>query len=148
MLEEVFIALSIMVGLGLFFATILTIAYKKMKVYEDPRIDKVEDLLPSANCGACGEPGCRAFAEKVVNNELNVGKCTVSPPSGIDAIAGFLGIEANKEEKRVIRRVKNFRSRGWSWRKISDRLNGDGVKSKEDKIWYDGSLYNMMRNYS
>jgi RnfABCDGE-type electron transport complex B subunit len=103
MLEEVFIALSIMVGLGLFFATILTIAYKKMKVYEDPRIDKVEDLLPSANCGACGEPGCRAFAEKVVNNELNVGKCTVSPPSGIDAIAGFLGIEASKEEKRVAR---------------------------------------------
>ena len=52
----------------------------------------------------------------------------------------------NKEEKRVIRRVKNFRSRGWSWRKISDRLNDEGIKSKENKIWYDGSLYNMMRN--
>jgi|TARA_R110001632_G_scaffold143101_1_gene259069 site-specific DNA recombinase len=65
---------------------------------------------------------------------------------GFDNVNGMM-IE-NKEEKRVIRRVKNFRSRGWSWRKISDRLNGDGVKSKEDKIWYDGSLYNMMRNYS
>ena len=52
----------------------------------------------------------------------------------------------NKEEKRIIRRVKNFRSRGWSWRKISNRLNDEGIKSKECSVWYDGSLYNMMRN--
>ena len=63
---------------------------------------------------------------------------------GYDNVNGKM-IE-NKEEKRIIRRVKNFRSRGWSWRKISDRLNDEGIKSKEDKIWYDGSLYNMMRN--
>lgn len=64
---------------------------------------------------------------------------------GYDNINGKM-IE-NKEEKRIIRRVKNFRSRGWSWRKISNRLNDEGIKSKEDKIWYDGSLYNMMRMY-
>ena len=64
---------------------------------------------------------------------------------GYDNVNGKM-IE-NKEEKRIIRRVKNFRSRGWSWRKISNRLNDEGIKSKEDKIWYDGSLYNMMRNY-
>jgi len=63
---------------------------------------------------------------------------------GFDNVNGKM-IE-NKEEKRIIRRVKNFRSRGWSWRKISNRLNDEGIKSKEDKIWYDGSLYNMMRN--
>lgn len=65
---------------------------------------------------------------------------------GYDNVNGKM-IE-NKEEKRIIRRVKNFRSRGWSWRKISNRLNDEGIKSKEDKIWYDGSLYNMMRNNS
>ena len=65
---------------------------------------------------------------------------------GYDNINGKM-IE-NKEEKRIIRRVKNFRSRGWSWRKISNRLNDEGIKSKEDKIWYDGSLYNMMRFYN
>lgn len=65
---------------------------------------------------------------------------------GFDNVNGKM-IE-NKEEKRIIRRVKNFRSRGWSWRKISNRLNDEGIKSKEDKIWYDGSLYNMMRCYS
>ena len=64
---------------------------------------------------------------------------------GFDNVNGKM-IE-NKEEKRIIRRVKNFRSRGWSWRKISNRLNDEGIKSKENKVWYDGSLYNMMRSY-
>lgn len=53
----------------------------------------------------------------------------------------------NEKEKNIIKRVKNLRSRGYSWRKISNRLNEDGIKSKEGKLWYDGSLYNMMRNY-
>lgn len=65
---------------------------------------------------------------------------------GYDNVNGKM-IE-NKEEKRIIRRVKNFRSRGWSWRRISNKLNDEGVKSKEGKLWYDGSLYNMMRSYT
>ena len=65
---------------------------------------------------------------------------------GFDNVNGKM-IE-NKEEKRIIRRVKNFRSRGWSWRRISNKLNDEGVKSKEGKLWYDGSLYNMMRSYT
>ena len=103
MIDEVVIPLAIMMGLGLLFATIIALGYKKLKVYEDPRIDAVDDMLPHANCGACGVPGCRAFAEKVVSNELNVAKCTVSSPDGIEAIANYLGIEASAEEKRVAR---------------------------------------------
>lgn len=64
---------------------------------------------------------------------------------GYDNINGKM-IE-NKFEKNIIRRIKNFRSRNWSWRKISNRLNEEGVESKEGSIWYDGSLYNMMRSY-
>ena len=102
-MDEILIPLAILVGLGVLFATILALAYKKLRVYEDPRIDKVEEMLPSANCGACGVPGCRAFAEKVVNNELNPGKCTVSSPDAIIDIANYLGIEASTETKRVAR---------------------------------------------
>ena len=64
---------------------------------------------------------------------------------GYDNIDGKM-VE-NKFERNIIKRVKNFRSRGWSWRNISNRLNEEGVKSKENSIWYDGSLYNMMRSY-
>ncbi len=103
MIEEWLIPLAIMVGLGLLFATIIAIAYKKLRVEEDPRIDTVEDMLPHANCGACGVPGCRAFAEKVVAQESNVAKCTVSSPEGLERIASFLGMEVSEEEKRVAR---------------------------------------------
>ena len=65
---------------------------------------------------------------------------------GFDNVNGKM-VE-NKDEKRVISRIKNFRSRKWSWRKISNRLNELNIKSKEDKIWYDGSVYNMMRSYN
>jgi site-specific DNA recombinase len=65
---------------------------------------------------------------------------------GYDNMNGKLVV--NQTERKTIKRIKNLRSRGWSWRKISNKLNDDGVKSKEGKLWYDGSLYNMMRSYT
>lgn len=65
---------------------------------------------------------------------------------GFDNVDGKL-IE-NKFERNVVKRIKNLRSRGWSWRRICIKLNDDGISSKEGNIWYDGSLYNMMRCYS
>ena len=103
MLSEFIIGVSILVLLGLFFAVVIAVAYKKLRVYEDPRIDEVEEMLPSANCGACGEPGCRAFAEKVVGNEMLPSKCTVSAPEAITRIAEYLGVDAGSEEKRIAR---------------------------------------------
>ena len=100
---DVLIPLAILSGLGLLFGVILSIAYKQFKVYEDPRIDIVEGMLPNANCGACGVPGCRAFAEQVIIEGTNPAKCTVSSEDGIQAIAGFLGIEASQEDKYVAR---------------------------------------------
>jgi Na+-translocating ferredoxin:NAD+ oxidoreductase RNF subunit RnfB len=85
------------------FGVVLTLAHKKLKVEEDPRIDEVNEMLPGANCGACGEPGCRAFAESVVDGKVAPGKCTVSSAEGILAIAAYLGVDAGAEEKRVAR---------------------------------------------
>jgi len=101
--EDILIPLAILAGLGLLFGVILSLAYKKFKVYEDPRINVVVDLLPNANCGACGVPGCQAFAEQVINDGTNPAKCTVSSEEGITNIANFLGVEASQEEKNVAR---------------------------------------------
>jgi electron transport complex protein RnfB len=103
MMQEIVIAVSILTGLGLVFAVILAIAGKVFYVYEDPRVDQVEEMLPHANCGACGEPGCRVFAEKVVAGDLNPAKCTVSSLRNIKEIADFLGVDTGQEEKRVAR---------------------------------------------
>lgn len=90
-------------GLTLLLAIMLIVANRKLYVYEDPRIDTVEDMLPHANCGACGKPGCRPFAEALVSGELLPGKCTVSSEEGRQAIADFLGIALGAEEKQVAR---------------------------------------------
>ena len=55
-------------GIGLVSAVVLYFIKSKFKVFEDPRIDEVEEALPSANCGGCGFPGCRSFAETVVKS--------------------------------------------------------------------------------
>ena len=64
---------------------------------------------------------------------------------GFDDIDGKLVV--NEFERNVIKRIKNLRSRKWSWRKISNRLNEEDIKSKEGKLWHDGSLYNVMKGY-
>jgi electron transport complex protein RnfB len=90
-------------GVGLFFGFLIAMANKKLQVWEDPRIDDVEDLLPSTNCGACGQPGCRAFAEAVVSGKEQPSGCTVMGPDDVVDVATYLGVDAGESNKRVAR---------------------------------------------
>ncbi len=90
-------------GVGLFFGFLIAMANKKFHVWEDPRIDDVEELLPSTNCGACGMPGCRAFAEAVVAGTEQPSGCTVMGPDDREDIANYLGVDAGAANKRVAR---------------------------------------------
>jgi len=96
-------AATIMGGLGLFFGLVLAIAYRFLRVAEDPRVEAVDGMLPGSNCGACGEPGCRGLAEKIVSGDAPPSKCTVSSPAGIDLIAEYLGVDPGAQQKRVAR---------------------------------------------
>jgi electron transport complex protein RnfB len=102
-LGSLFLSVGLMVALGTLLTTVLAIANKRFFVWEDPRIDQVEEMLPGANCGACGSPGCRAFAEKVVDGEVTPGQCSVSAPEPLVSIANLLGVELGKGEKKVAR---------------------------------------------
>ena len=99
----ILIALAALGGLTFLLASMLIVANRKLYVYEDPRIDVVEDMLPHANCGACGYPGCRPFAEALVSGDALPGKCTVSSEEGRVNIARYLGVDLGAEEKRVAR---------------------------------------------
>ncbi len=90
-------------ALTFILATLLVVANRKLHVEEDPRIDEVEEMLPLANCGACGFPGCRPFAEALVALKTTPGKCTVSTEEGRSRIATYLGVDVGGEEKRVAR---------------------------------------------
>lgn len=102
-MTELLIAGAVMGAIGVLLAAVLALADKKFYVWEDPRIDQVEALLPKANCGACGCAGCRAFAEKAVKGEIQPAKCTVSSPAGVAAIAELLQIDAGTLDRRVAR---------------------------------------------
>jgi len=97
------IAGGFMAVLGVGLAGMLAFANRKLYVFEDPRIGEVEELLPKSNCGACGQAGCRAFAEKAVTGEVVLAQCTVSSPEQRDTIADLLGVSAGDIEKKVAR---------------------------------------------
>jgi Na+-translocating ferredoxin:NAD+ oxidoreductase RNF subunit RnfB len=99
----VLLSMLIIGGVGVVFATFIAAAYMKLRVWEDPRIEAVAGMLPNANCGACGLPGCRAFAEQAVEGKIKPAQCTVSGADGVAAIADYLGIDAGQAVKRVAR---------------------------------------------
>jgi Na+-translocating ferredoxin:NAD+ oxidoreductase RNF subunit RnfB len=96
-------AVGILGGLGLAFGAILAFADRFLKVDEDPRIDGVEHLLPGSNCGACGQPGCRGLAEKIVQGSETPSRCTVASPVALAAVADYMGVEVGDAERRVAR---------------------------------------------
>lgn len=102
-MNSMLVAPAIMVGIGLFFGTILAIAQRFLKVDEDPRIEATNELLPGTNCGACGQPGCLPFAEKLVTGEVDPGECTVSTDDNLEQIAEYLNVDAGRAEKLVAR---------------------------------------------
>ena len=102
-MSEIVASVTVMTGLSLVFAAVLAGAYRFLRVEEDPRLEVVEDLLPGNNCGACGEPGCLAFAQRLLDAELAPGKCTVADEATRVEIASFLGVEVGGDEKRIAR---------------------------------------------
>jgi len=103
MLTAMLHSVAILAGVGLVFAIFIALAYSKLRVWEDPRIDVVASMLPGANCGACGLPGCRGFAEQAVEGKIQPAACNVISGDGAAAIASYLGVDAGEANKKVAR---------------------------------------------
>ncbi len=89
-------------ALGVLAAVILYVVAQKFKVYEDPRIDTVESMLPGANCGGCGFPGCRGMADALVKqDDISSLYCPVGGASTMHAVAEFLGKAVAEKEPQV-----------------------------------------------
>jgi Na+-translocating ferredoxin:NAD+ oxidoreductase RNF subunit RnfB len=100
---EAVIAIGFLTVLTAGLGVVLAFANSRLKVFEDPRIDAVQDLLPGTNCGACGLPGCRMFAEETVAGHIQPGECRVGGPETAAIVAAYLGVEAGTREKEVAR---------------------------------------------
>lgn len=126
-MNDVMIYSVISIGsIGIAAAVILYFVAQRFKVIEDPKIDEVEEALPAANCGGCGYPGCRGFAEATVKSanehkHIEGLNCPVGGNDVMSQVAAILGLEV-EETKPMIAVV---------------RCNGSKANSPQ-KVQYDG----------
>ena len=99
---ELLLGAAITLGiLGMVFGIGLAIASDKFAVKVDPRIDSINEVLPGANCGACGQPGCSGFAQAVVEGKAPVSGCTVGQASVAKLVASIMGVKLENRERVV-----------------------------------------------
>ena len=106
---EVIIAASVLGGLGAAFGIGLSYASKVFSVEVDERVAKVREILPGANCGACGFAGCDAFADAVATGKTDVNGCTVGGKTVAQSLANVMGVEASEVRESVARVICNGR---------------------------------------
>lgn len=91
----IMITVAALAATGLVAAVILYFVSQKFKVFEDPRIGEVEAVLPGANCGGCGFPGCHGMACALVRaDDLSSLSCPVGGQDVMQKVATILGKEA------------------------------------------------------
>ncbi|MCK5696193.1 MAG: RnfABCDGE type electron transport complex subunit B, partial [Desulfobacula sp.] len=93
-----FQSILMMGGLGVAIGTVLVIASKAFYVYEDPTVIAINDVLPGANCGGCGYPGCNANAQAIVEGKQDVNSCVAAGDDVAMAIAQIMGVSVSEKE--------------------------------------------------
>lgn len=104
-MNVILIAVIVLGVIGLVSALVLYIISHKFAVHEDPRIAQVSEVLPQANCGGCGYPGCSGFAAACVQaadaGSLEGKLCPVGGQPVMEQVAGILGMTAVASAPKV-----------------------------------------------
>lgn len=90
-------------GLGLIFGLGLAFASKKFEVKVDERIAQVREVLPGANCGACGFTGCDGYAEGIVEGKCDINGCPVGGVELVTKLSGIMGVDASTAAPKTAR---------------------------------------------
>jgi Na+-translocating ferredoxin:NAD+ oxidoreductase subunit B len=100
-MSPIIVPVIVISGLGLVMASLLAVGRKIFYVEVDPRHEKIMEILPGANCGGCGYPGCSGYADALVKGAAPPTAC---PPGG-EALATelgkLLGVEVSGVEKKI-----------------------------------------------
>ncbi|HBR03605.1 MAG TPA: ferredoxin [Ruminiclostridium sp.] len=102
---DILIPILVIAGLGLAFGLGLSYASKVFEVKVDERIAAVREMLPGANCGACGYSGCDGLAEAIVNEGAPASRCPVGGVAAANAISDYMGVDEGSidvKEARVL----------------------------------------------
>ena len=96
-------AILMMGGLGVIIGSGLAVASKIFYVYVDPLVEKIDDLLPGANCGGCGLPGCAPNAEAIAAGKASPDSCVAGGADLAEAIAAVMGMTIEAKEPDIAR---------------------------------------------
>ena len=116
-------AVLVVTIVGLLGAVVLVAAAHFMQVEEDPRIAQVQEVLPGANCGACGYAGCADYAKAIVEG-APVNKCVPGGAAAAEKAAAVMGVEAGE----VVKRKAIVACQG-DYDHTSDKYNYEGIES-------------------
>lgn len=78
--------------LALAFGLLLGFAAVKFKVEGDPLVEQIDQVLPQTQCGQCGYPGCKPYAEAIANGD-DINKCPPGGEATIKKLADIMGVE-------------------------------------------------------
>ncbi|MBQ8161262.1 MAG: RnfABCDGE type electron transport complex subunit B [Clostridia bacterium] len=98
-------AVVVLGGMGALLGLLLTLTAKIFAVPSNPVRDAVREVLPGANCGGCGFPGCDGCADAIAAGKAPVNACPVGGSDVAKKVGAILGVEAEESEKRVARVV-------------------------------------------
>lgn len=93
-METILIAALVVGAIGLVVAVVLSFASVFFAVPVDEKVEKLNEALPGANCGACGFSGCSGYAGALAKGEAQPGQCPVGGDEVAKAVAAILGVEA------------------------------------------------------
>ncbi len=103
MFTDVIVSIVSMAGIGFVLSLILAIADKKLAVKEDPRVEEILEILPGANCGACGYAGCAAYASAIVSDNAPIDLCKPGGNKVLEKISKIMGVQSESVEPKVAR---------------------------------------------
>lgn len=84
-------AVLALTSLAILFGLLLGFAAVRFKVEGNPLVDKIDAILPQTQCGQCGYPGCRPYAEAIAAGEADINQCPPGGEAGVTALADLLG---------------------------------------------------------
>ena len=92
-MSAIWLAIITLSVLGLIFGAILGYASRRFEVEDDPVVEKLDELLPQSQCGQCGYPGCRPYAEAVAAQGENINRCAPGGEAVMLKIAALLNVD-------------------------------------------------------
>lgn len=92
-MSSIAIAIGAIALLAIIFGIMLGYAAIRFKVEGDPIVEQIEQTLPQTQCGQCGYPGCRPYAEAIAKGEAPVNRCPPGGESTVAKLADLMGVE-------------------------------------------------------